>query len=53
MVKKTGGLPCGRGMTELQCAKCLLPMLVFTEVKCAIHFLTGISFETNEHHKIL
>ena len=40
-VKKTGGLPRERGMTELQHAKSLLPTPVCAEIKQAIHSLSS------------
>ena len=50
-VKTTGGLTCGRGLTETQRFVWLLSMPTCAEVKCALQDLTAVAYNTSDQHK--
>ena len=50
-VKSTGGMTCGRGMSELQRTLWLLSMPACAEMNAAMQCLTCVDFNTSEQHK--
>ena len=52
-VKKYGCLTRGRGMTEIQRLVWVLSMPVCANVNEAMQKLTGVSYQTSEHHKYI